>query len=255
MILETIENPRLAELLYPDDTEESRERRVGFLLDLYLNTPGKHLGETPLHSACKFGFAEMVAVLVGHPGTDAQLKNANGLRPEDVVCSRVRNASSEVKQKIVALFEDQYYVSVIGSLDNSRPAKVAAPWTPSISNTDEAALYSPLKCSMHNSSLHGSLREAPITVEAYACPMSASQAEECYQLWVSPGDVAQGNRRKYLHIRRGDSRKELERIGRKISRKMKVLWREYWEFLDAIVDIQTADGLRQFEASSCERTD
>ena len=29
---------------------------------------------------------------------------------------------------------------------------------------------------------------------------------------------------------------------------MKVPWREYWEFLDAIVDIQTADGLRQFEA-------
>jgi len=42
------------------------------------------LGETPLHAACKFGFVEVVAVLVGHPGTDAQLKNANGLRPEDV---------------------------------------------------------------------------------------------------------------------------------------------------------------------------
>jgi len=75
---------------------------------------------------------------------------------------------------------DQYYVRVIGSLDNSRPAKVAAPWTPSIRNTDEVALYSPLKCSTHDSPLHGSPRESPITVKAYAGPMSASQVCSFY---------------------------------------------------------------------------
>ena len=34
---------------------------------------------------------------------------------------------------------------------------------------------------------------------------------------------------------------------------MKVPWCEYWEFLDAIVDIETADGLRQFEMYLCRR--
>ena len=42
------------------------------------------LGETPLHFACKFGFAEMVAVLISHPGTDKQLRNVDGLTAKDV---------------------------------------------------------------------------------------------------------------------------------------------------------------------------
>jgi len=32
-----------------------------------------------------------------------------------------------------------------------------------------------------------------------------------------------------------------------ISRKMKVPWSEYWVFLNSVVDIETADGLHQFE--------
>ena len=42
------------------------------------------LGETPLHFACKFGFVEMVAILISHPGTDKQLKNVDGLLARDV---------------------------------------------------------------------------------------------------------------------------------------------------------------------------
>lgn len=42
------------------------------------------LGDTPLHFACKFGFVEMVAILISHPGTDKQQKNRDGLTPKDV---------------------------------------------------------------------------------------------------------------------------------------------------------------------------
>lgn len=42
------------------------------------------LGETPLHFACKFGFVEMVALLVSHPGSDKQLKNVDGLVAKEV---------------------------------------------------------------------------------------------------------------------------------------------------------------------------
>jgi len=44
LILELVEDPRLAQLLYPDDTPETRESRIDFFLDLYLNTPDKHVG-------------------------------------------------------------------------------------------------------------------------------------------------------------------------------------------------------------------
>jgi len=44
LILEIVEDPRLAQLLYPDDTAETRESRISFFLDLYLNTPDKQVG-------------------------------------------------------------------------------------------------------------------------------------------------------------------------------------------------------------------
>jgi len=43
------------------------------------------------------------------------------------------------------------------------------------------------------------------------------QAEQFHRLWVSPGAVAKENRWRYAHIRRGDSTKGLERIGRYVS--------------------------------------
>ena len=70
---------------------------------------------------------------------------------------------------------DQYFVRVIGSLDNSSPAKVTAPWTPSIRHTDDIAVCSPFKCNSLDSSLQGSPRESPVTVKAYAGPMTSSQ--------------------------------------------------------------------------------
>jgi len=73
---------------------------------------------------------------------------------------------------------DLYYVRVIGTVDNSCPSKVAAPWTPSSRNTDHVDSLSPFKCNSLDDSLHGSPRESPVTVKAYAGPMSSSQASK-----------------------------------------------------------------------------
>jgi len=70
---------------------------------------------------------------------------------------------------------DLYYVRVIGSLDNSCPAKVAAPWTPNIRNQDEVDLCSPFQHNSLDSSLCGSPRESPVAVKAYAGPMTSTQ--------------------------------------------------------------------------------
>lgn len=43
LILETIQDPKFAQLLYPDDTDDTRTDRINFFTDLYLNTPDKHV--------------------------------------------------------------------------------------------------------------------------------------------------------------------------------------------------------------------
>jgi hypothetical protein len=43
LILSTIQDSKFAQLLYPDDTEETRLSRIDFFTDLYLNTPDKHV--------------------------------------------------------------------------------------------------------------------------------------------------------------------------------------------------------------------
>jgi len=78
--------------------------------------------------------------------------------------------------------EDLYYVRVVGSLDSSFPAKVAAPWTPSSRQADNVTLCSPFKCSSLDGSTHGSPRESPVTVKACAGPMSASQVSHTADL-------------------------------------------------------------------------
>jgi hypothetical protein len=256
LILDTIEDPKLAQLLYPDDSEDTRKKRIDFFTDLYLNTPDKHLGETPLHFACKYGFVEMVAVLISHPGTDKQLKNIEGLTAREVICERVRNAPNDLKQKIIALFDNLYYVRVIGSTDNSCPARVLPPWSPCVRTAAagddgiSSEPCSPIKNAKENNQavVHGSPWELPVTVKAFAGPMSSELAERFHNILVSsPGTLPRERRQKYAQIKRGDCMKGLERIGREISKKMNVPWCEYWEFLDCLIDLESPEGLRKLE--------
>lgn len=52
--------------------------------DLYLNTPDKGLNETPLHFAVKFGFKDVVRVLVSYSQCIKTLKNKYQQMPKDV---------------------------------------------------------------------------------------------------------------------------------------------------------------------------
>ena len=83
--------------------------------------------------------------------------------------------SKQLCKLFVVTSADLYYVTVIGSLGNSRPAKVAAPWTPNVKNTDCTDLCSPFKHNSSYTSLHDSPRKSPVAVKAYAGPMTSSQ--------------------------------------------------------------------------------
>uniref|UniRef100_A0A3Q4G8B1 Ankyrin repeat and LEM domain containing 2 n=1 Tax=Neolamprologus brichardi TaxID=32507 RepID=A0A3Q4G8B1_NEOBR len=84
LLLDTLENPEFMRLMYPDDQEVMLQKRIRYIVDLYLNTPDKAGFETPLHFACKFGCPDVVNVLCSHPDIDKNRENKDGQTPRDV---------------------------------------------------------------------------------------------------------------------------------------------------------------------------
>lgn len=41
LLLDTLENPEFMRLMYPDDKEVMLQKRIRYIVDLYLNTPDK----------------------------------------------------------------------------------------------------------------------------------------------------------------------------------------------------------------------
>lgn len=74
---------------------------------------------------------------------------------------------------------DQYYVQVVGSVDNSFPAKIVPPCSPSVRRITDDDLIFPnclLKAScLADNPIHSTPKDDPVALKAYAGPMSAIQ--------------------------------------------------------------------------------
>jgi len=134
LILETVSNPNFFRLLYNSENEAGEDdtsaERAAVMLDLYLNTPDKGVNETPLHFAAKFGALDVVRVLVSYSQCNRRPQNKMANTPLDIVCSRVPNASNELKKEITALLENDFYVPVLRSADQSVQPIIGVPFSP-----------------------------------------------------------------------------------------------------------------------------
>ncbi|XP_057177124.1 ankyrin repeat and LEM domain-containing protein 2 [Triplophysa rosa] len=239
LILETLENPRFMRLMYPHDEELMLFQRIGYILDLYLNTPDKVNNETPLHFACKFGCADVVNVLCSHPYTDKNCGNKYGQKPASIICER-RNRSKDVKQKIMEYLEDRFYVPLLRATDNTLAPVIAGPWCPSRS-VDQ----------FHEPVMTDAPKNPKMNLKAFVGPLKFSKAEEFHRLWKTPPR----DRAEYFHhILKSDWDQGAERVGRELARELGFPWAEYWEFLNCFIDLSTDDGLKMLEEhlSACE---
>lgn len=48
LLLDTLENPEFMRLMYPDDQEVMLQKRIRYIVDLYLNTPDKAVSSCPV---------------------------------------------------------------------------------------------------------------------------------------------------------------------------------------------------------------
>ncbi|XP_049721875.1 ankyrin repeat and LEM domain-containing protein 2 isoform X2 [Elephas maximus indicus] len=232
LTLETLENPEFMRLMYPDDDESMLQKRICYILDLYLNTPDKMGYDTPLHFACKFGNADVVNVLSSHPLTVKNPRNKYDKTPEDVICERSKSKSLELKERIREYLQGHYYVPLLRAEDTSSPV-IGELW--SSDQTAEAP---------HTGRFGGSPRDPVLTLRAFAGPLSPSKAEEFRRLWKTPPREKAG----FFHnVRKSDPERGVERVGRELAHELGYPWGEYWDFLGCFVDLSSQEGLQKLE--------
>ncbi|XP_054262065.1 ankyrin repeat and LEM domain-containing protein 2 homolog [Macrosteles quadrilineatus] len=229
-ILETVSNPEFIKHLYGDTLDA--EQRCSVLLDLYLNTPEhKAMNETPLHFASKFGAASVVQVLVAYGQCDRTAVNKLNHTAKDVVCSRMPDADPSLKEEILAMLEEQFYVPVLRSPDHSVEATVGKPFSPS----------SPLQ-----QDEPGEVTSPVLEVQAVAGPMPKQKAELFRRRWKTPPRLP-GSPLTPRRPQLADQDKGWERVGRELAQEWKVPWKEYWPFLNTYVDLSSQEGLQLLE--------
>ncbi|KAM4051164.1 ankyrin repeat and LEM domain-containing protein 2 isoform 2-T2 [Anomaloglossus baeobatrachus] len=232
LLLDTLENPEFMRLMYPDDDEVMLQKRIKYIVDLYLNTPDKVGFDTPLHFACKFGNAEVVNVLCSHPDIIKNPRNKYDQTPEQVICERSKNKSSQLKEKIREYLKGHFYVPLLRAEDNSSFPVIGIPWSPE----QPDILSQPRYCA--------SPKDPLLAVKAFAGPMSPTKAEDFRRIWKTPPR----NRAGLFHnVRKTDPERGEERVGRELAHELDVPWVEYWEFLGCFVDLSSLDGLGKLE--------
>ncbi|XP_072908015.1 ankyrin repeat and LEM domain-containing protein 2 isoform X3 [Hemitrygon akajei] len=232
LLLETLESPEFMLLMYPDDDEVMLQKRIKYIVDLYLNTPDKRGFDTPLHFACKFGHAEVVNVLCSHPEICKASKNAYGFTPVEVICERNNTVSEGLKDKIKEYLQDRYYVPLLRDFENSSPPVIGPPWSPD--PADKLLCTSLYKHS-------GNPKDPVMAVRAFAGPMSPCKASEFRRVWKAP------SRENTSQYKKADVNRGYERVGRDLAHEMGHPWAEYWEFLGCFIDLATPEGIRKVE--------
>nr|XP_039252121.1 ankyrin repeat and LEM domain-containing protein 2-like [Styela clava] len=241
-ILAVLENSEFHELMFPNSSDEKSER-MNHILDLYLNTPEKILFETPLHFACKLGFKEVVEILISHTQCSADVRNKFGQLPSEMICSRASQEMKSNKKDIQRLLGEQFYVPLLRFHDNSEHAIVGTPITLK-QNIDDYNMLSPAQLNL------GSMNDSPLrpslAVSALAGPMAKEQAIKFQKFWTTPSKRKDFGK-TVRYIRRTDSEKGDEQIGRQLAEKEHVKWMEYWDFLDDFANFANEEGLLKLE--------
>ncbi|KAJ8028716.1 Ankyrin repeat and LEM domain-containing protein 2 [Holothuria leucospilota] len=243
LVLDTLQNPDFIQLMYPGENEEVVAQRISHMVDLYINVPDKGNFETPLHFACKFGNLKMVEFLLSYGVCEKNLKNRYGQTPAEVVCSRSKVSGSEMedlKKKILELLEpsdeEEYYIPVFRSEDNTSPPHIGQPWSPASSDSQSGQSFDATRSPV----------DIDWTVKAFAGPMSPKEATSMYHKWT-------GRKKEFMDVQRSDDEKGLERIGRRLSQSAGVPWKEYWDFLDEFVNLASQEGLQKLEKYLSEK--
>ncbi|XP_043916235.1 ankyrin repeat and LEM domain-containing protein 2-like [Protopterus annectens] len=134
-----------------------------------------------------------------------------------------------------AMSGDRCYIPLLRAEDNSTAPVIGTPWSPDPCDTTSFA-------TSHRHIV--SPKDPVLAVRAFAGPMSPSKAEEFRRIWKTPP------REKacfFLHVKKSDPDRGIERVGRELAHGLGYPWNEYWEFLHCFTDLASFEGLQKLE--------
>ncbi|CAF1246419.1 unnamed protein product [Adineta steineri] len=245
ILIKTIKNVHFIRRLYVNDTEEQTQKRIQFILDMYLNTPDKMQNETPLHLASKFGHYDAVCALLDETSCSRDAVNKAGSTAREIICSRAKDKSKE--KKIHQLFESTYYIPIYSrkiTMEKiiSKPIDETA-FKPFLHTIQQALSNLPIECDNDTILIaFAGPTTYEISMKFYTSVSSSTrgQARRTQNFLSSP--------KSPIYIVRSDAEKGWERIARTYALETySINWCEYWSFLDTYINLSSNDGLRLLE--------
>lgn len=218
-LLKTINSLSFIKHCFPNANNDAIIEKRSRLLDLFLNTPDKVLFNTPLHFACRNNDLKIIKILLDYmPIIVTDLKNKKQLTPIELVQDNA--LKSEIKQ----IFEKQVFVTVTRS-DDDLNVEINKPCL-GLKSIDYP---------------RDSFKRSKIS--AIIGPTTLDNAKALYETLKSPKRCTKEQRA----IRLNDPSRGLEKVACDISLEFHVPCKEYWSFLDDLVDISSPNGLDRLE--------
>ncbi|XP_012563523.2 ankyrin repeat and LEM domain-containing protein 2 isoform X1 [Hydra vulgaris] len=210
--IELLHSHKFLKLVFSDESDDLNFREKQ-LVDIFLNTPDKACCDTPLHTACKFCFKEIVVFLLTCKETDLKSINKDGFTAFQVIGHRI-NSQSPLIRDIRELFEEKAYIPLYKNDFNPCVGQPIVTILP----IDED--FSAEK------------------IKAYVGPVAPAKAIQVFTVWKT---------QRKSPVALSDIDKGLERIGRDIADKENVPFTEYWTFLNGFYNLATKKGLEKLE--------
>jgi hypothetical protein len=183
-----------------------------------------------MHVAAKFGSIDCLQVLLEYSQCDVKKSNKDGKLVEDVLCER--KGDEETKRLMRSFLDNRFYVNLVRQSDIF-----------GFMNDVLQVELSFGKLFANDPILRSEQKKKQRTICAIAGPMDKSSAKELKEKFKSPMNRSLTE----IQVKLTDPNNGCIRIARNYCYINEISWKEFWPFLNQMIDLTSDRGLQLLE--------
>lgn len=184
-----------------------------------------------MHVAAKFGSVDCLQALLEYSLCDTKKENKDNKRIDQVLCER--KGDEQIKQQMKDCLQNRYYINLVKKVDISGCMSDIL--------SIEVSFGKLLDRDFVIGETNRSGKQAKIC--AVAGPMTEASAKELKEKFKSPMNRSLNE----IQVNLSDPNTGYVRIARNYCKANSFSWKEYWHFLDQIIDLASDRGLELLE--------